>query len=154
MKLVIGGTEYEAVSHQSASPLHLMELQQQSRRLVEGGLGMSRIEEIMRATAAYSTARAAWEKATAAGEDPGDLPVIPDDGLTAMAITIFLARRRAGERITFEDAIDVEGVIWIREPGDTTPDAAEEGEPDPTEPGPASPETPASAAPADDAAAE
>lgn len=144
MKLRIGGTDYTAVSHQTASPLHLMELQQQSKRLVDGGLGMSRIEQIMRDTSGYAKARREWLKSTEAGQDAGQEPIVPDDGLVSMAITIFLARRSAGEKLTFEEAIDVTGVEWIPEPGDNAyrGEEDEDDEPDPTVPGPASPVTP------------
>ena len=140
MKIRIDGVDYDAVDHRSANMLHLMELQQQSRRLVEGGLGMSRLERIMRSSVEYRRARKAWLDADA---DPDAEPEAPDDGILAIAILIFLSRRAGGDKVTFEDANDYRSIEFVEEPGDQG-EGEGEAEADPTSPGPASPETPAS----------
>lgn len=101
MKLKIAGVEYEPVSFESASPLLLMELQSQSRRLVEGGLGMSRLSLMERDSTAYRRARQAWQDA---GADPDQEPPPPDDSPIAIAVLMFLSRRAVGEKVTFEEA--------------------------------------------------
>jgi hypothetical protein len=61
-----------------------------------------------------------------------------DDAMLAAGLTVWFARRRAGENLTLEQACDVpmSAVEFVREPGD--PDDLEvdsAGRPDPTRPG-------------------
>jgi hypothetical protein len=145
VKLVIEGREYRAVSHETAELLHLMELQQQGRDLVEGGLGMSAISRMEREGKAYATAMKAWQAARDRGEDAEE-PVTPDAALTMMAVTIFLTRRGAGEAVSLRDALRVGLSTIVQVPEPTDPAPSEEDGPDPTGPGSDGPATPAGAA--------
>ena len=142
MKLVIDGVEYSAVNHHGAPPLHMIELQQQSKSLIEGGLGMSRIERIGRDAARYQREHAAWRERLEAGDaTEDDAPLSPDDAHISIAVVVFLTLRGAGQRITFADAAEIspERMVWRSEPDDApTPG----GEPDPTTPGLGTPVTP------------
>jgi hypothetical protein len=148
VKIVIDGREYTAVNHRMSTPLHLMELQQQSRPLIEGGLGMQRLDRMAREQLLYQRAMKAHQKQAAAGAaDIEDAPLAPDDALVAIAVVLFLTRRAAGEQVTFAQAADqpLESVQWIPEPGDDGDVTGQEA-PDPTPPGPGTPETPEPAA--------
>lgn len=145
MKVRIDGEEFPAVNQKSAAPLHMMELQQQARPFVEGGLGMSRIERMGRDTMRYQRELKAWRVRFEAGEvTEDDAPLAPDDAILSVPIVVFLSLRAAGRKVTFEDAASIpeDRLEWIPEPGDVRADEAEEGEPDPTSPGVASPVTP------------
>jgi hypothetical protein len=124
VKLVIDGREYPAVTHETASLLHLMELKQQTREFTEDGkgLGMAGLSRLA--------------GVTKAAQDAG---AIPEDADLWSAVVVFLSRRGAGEKVTFLDAIDIPlaSLQMIPEPGDEP-----EEEPDPTTPGPDSPATP------------
>jgi hypothetical protein len=128
VKLVIDGREYPAVTHATASLLHLMELKQQTRDLTPDGLGlgMAALEGIGREA----------EVARASGETPPNADVW-------FAVLVFLSRRAAGEKLSFVEAIDVPfgAIEFVTEPGDE----AQVAEADPTTPGPDSPATPESA---------
>lgn len=142
MKLVIDGREYPVVTTQTAELLHLMELQQQAKALVEGGLGMSALQRIDREAGAYRRAMTAWQEA---GADPGSEPDVPDNSVTAMAVTVFLSRRAAGDQVTFQDAarIGMDAIIQMAESMDAQ---ASDDAVDPTPPG-GGPATPDVAAP-------
>jgi hypothetical protein len=91
VKLIIDGREYQAVNHKGAQLLHLMELRQQSRAFTEDGkgLGMRAIEELVRVA---------------------DLPGAegdPDAQVLGFAVLLFLTRRAAGDKVTFEQAAAV-----------------------------------------------
>jgi hypothetical protein len=127
VRIVVDGTEYQAVNYQTASLLHLMELKQQTRDFVPGGLGMHALEAMHRAGREH---QAAVER----GEDVG----APDDADLWMAVCLFLARRAAGERIGFLEAVDVRlgSIEVVMEPGDEADPA------DPQTPGSGGPATP------------
>ena len=145
MKLIISGREYPAVNPGTANLLHLMELRAQTREWTEDGrgLGMRALEAMQRRGAAHQRI---VESMQAQGRPVEDLEA-PEDAELWMAVLLFLARRGAGEKVTFAQAADVpmgeiEGVL---EPGDVKAG----DEPDPQSPGsggPATPEAPAAAA--------
>ncbi len=134
MKLKIGDKEYDAVSFEGATPLHLMELQRQAPALVDGGLGMSRLHAMRRSSTAYGAALRKWRDA---GADPETEPLLPDDAAISLAAMMFLARRAAGEMVTFAEAAAQTYTI-VREPDDDDPGG--DVEPDPTIPGLDTPE--------------
>jgi hypothetical protein len=156
LKLIIDGREYPAVDHNSGQLLHLMELQQQGRDLVEGGLGMSALQRMerearvyVRQLKAYEAAREAYEAALEAGqeaEEPEE-PIVPDVSLTLMAVAVFLTRRAAGDVVSFRDslAVGMDTIVQLPEPTDRP---ASEDRPDPTTPGSGGPATPDDDAPA------
>lgn len=129
MKLVIDGREYDAVNHENASLLHLMELKQQTRDFTDDGLGLG-----MHALQAIG-------QSAAAAQAEGEVPVNAD---LWMAVMVFLTRRASGEKLSFLEAIDVPlgSIAVVTEPSDEPEPAVEA---DPTSPGPDSPETPESA---------
>lgn len=158
MKLVIKGRgKYPAASVQGASTLHLVELQQQARivdpdtglQLIEGGLGMARMERMRRANQAYQREleawqreRKEWEESDRSGPEPDPYgPDIPDEAVVMGGIGVFLSIRASGERITFRDAllIPLPDISHEPEPGDVQAAA----EADPTTPGSDGPATPA-----------
>lgn len=113
MKLVIQGREYDLVNPQTATLLHLMELRQQTRGLVDGGIGARRLGQM-----------AARMDAAHQAQERGEAPDVDDDeALLWLGILVFLARRAAGEKITFTDAVDIPGdaVDLVAEPGDEVP---------------------------------
>lgn len=127
MRILLGGVEYAAVNYQTASLLHLMELKQQTRDFVPGGLGMHALEAMHRAGREH---QAAVER----GEDVG----AQDDADLWLGVCLFLSRRAAGDRCTFLEAVDVPlgAIEVVMEPGD-------EGDPvDPQTPGSGGPATP------------
>lgn len=138
MKIRIGGSEYPVVSHRSANLLHLIELREQTRKLFDEPLGMARLDQIERVSRALRDKVTAAKKQRALALEAGDEAAVAasdelieqlnqeqvDDGLLSMAIIIFLSRRKAGERITFAQAVNVdiaEDVEWISEPDDALP---------------------------------
>lgn len=113
MKYVIRGREYPTVDRSTAQLIHLMELRQQTRAWTEDGkgLGMQALDRLE----------------TEAKEDD-------DAKLLAFAVLLFLSRRAAGDKVTFEEAAAVafDDVEIVKEPGDEP--AASEAESLPTEP--------------------
>lgn len=172
MKIRIEGREYPVVDHRSgAKLLHLVELREHTRTLLEEPLGMGRLDELARQARELVAGIKAAERDYAAARDDGAGPVQleelagrvralkgaqADDGLLGLAIVVFLSRRAAGDRVTFAQAttVDVGQIDYVEEPGDAqvvAPDEGEQGDPfgpeapDPTAPGepvPASPGTP------------
>lgn len=140
MKLIIDGREYQAVDHNTAQLLHLMELQQQGREYVEGGLGMSALSRMEREGRTYNRAMKAYQEARERGEEAEE-PLVPDAALTMMAVTVFLTRRGAGDAVSFADALRVgmSTVVQVPEPTDATAPGGDE--PDPTTPGSGGPAT-------------
>ena len=176
MKIRIEGREYPVVDHRSgAKLLHLVELREHTRTLLEEPLGMGRLDELARQARELVAGIKAAERDYAAARDDGAGPVQleelagrvralkgaqADDGLLGLAIVVFLSRRAAGDRVTFAQAttVDVGQIDYVEEPGDAqvvAPDEGEQGDPfgpeapDPTvpvgAPAPASPETPGGA---------
>lgn len=138
MKLRIDGREYPVVSHRGANLLHLLELREHTRALFAEPLGMARLDELERVSRGIREqvvrVKVARERAVeegdelavaAADEELHKLEAAQiDDGLLGMAIIIFLSRRKAGDRVTFAQAVDVdvaEDVEWIPEPDDAMP---------------------------------
>ncbi len=165
MRIKIEGRDYDVVSHRGANLLHLLELREHTRALFAEPLGMARLDELERVSRGIREqvlrVKAGREDAVERGD--GDAVAAADvelrrleaaqidDGLLGMAIVIFLSRRKAGDRVTFAQAVDVDvaqDVEWIEEPGDAmpVPPAGTDGvpldgvtaAPDPTVPAPAS----------------
>jgi hypothetical protein len=122
LKIFVEGREYKAVPPHQAELIHLMELRQQTRVVVPGGFGMQGIKDLATRV----------EDARKAGQDPDE-----DDSLLFMAVMVFLARRHAGESISFTEACSfpLEALRIEQEPHEV--EAAEQSdggrrEPDPT----------------------
>lgn len=168
MRIRIEGREYPVIGHRSANLLHLIELREHTRALFAEPLGMARLDELERVSKRIRgqvvTVKAAREDAVERGDDAAvaaaddELRRLDaeqaDDGLLGMAIVIFLSRRKAGDRVTFAQAVDVDvasDVEWIDDPADATPVLPDPGDgvpldgvaaaPDPRSPAPASPGT-------------
>lgn len=134
MRIIIRGKEYERVGMDTCAPLHMIELQQQSKRLVDGGgLSTSKLRRIDREGRDYARARKRWvddvEAWRAAGADPDlepEEPDEPDNLFVSIAMLVFLSIRGAGEPITFEAAasIPLGAIAFAADPGD--PDPADE----------------------------
>lgn len=96
MKIFIGSgdaaREYPSVSPERAELIHLMELRQQTKAVHPGGFGMQAIKDLGAKVAA----------ARKAGGEPDE-----DDALLFLGVMVFLARRGAGENVTFTDACSV-----------------------------------------------
>lgn len=176
MKIRISGREYPVIGHRSANLLHLLELREHTRGLFAEPLGMARLDEIERTAKVLRSRIAAAKVQRAAAvdvvdgvevvRDPEALAAADDllerlnveqvdDGLLGMAIVIFLSRRKAGDRVTFAQSVDVDiaqDVEWVPEPDDSLPVVPAAGDgvpidgtpgeaPDPQAPAPGSPET-------------
>jgi hypothetical protein len=145
VKIRIGDREYPVIGHRNANLLHLIELREHTRGLFEQPLGMARLDEIERTAKVLRGRIAAAQQRRAAALEAGDDAAVAaadeqlerlrieqvDDGLLGMAIVMFLSRRKAGDRVTFAQAVDVDiaaDVEWISEPDDAlpvTPDAGD-----------------------------
>jgi hypothetical protein len=176
MRIRIGEREYPVIGHRSANLLHLLELREHTRGLFAEPLGMARLDEIERAAKVLRRkVAAAHQQRAAAVNNVDGVEVVRDaealaaaddllarlhvqqvdDGLLGMAIVIFLSRRKAGDRVTFAQAVDVDvaaDVEWIPDPDDALPVVPAAGDgvpldgtvgtaPDPHTPAPGSPET-------------
>lgn len=150
MKIVIDGREYPAVGHKGARLLHLIELREQTRKLLAEPLGMARLDRLAKTS---QSAREELDAAKALG-DPDAVAAAEErvaaDAELWTAVVIFLSRRGAGERVTFAEAVDVDlaTVEFILEDGDRDGDepAGPSEAPDPTPPGSGGPETSGDAA--------
>lgn len=168
MRIIIRGKEYERVGIDSCAPLHMIELQQQSKRLIEdGGLSTSRLRRIDREGRDYARARKRWADAVdewrAAGADPDlepEAPDEPDSLFVSIAMLVFLSIRGAGEPITFEAAasIPLGAISFAADPGDPDPadelDEDEDDDADPSSPATGGPVTSAAGASPDVAETE
>lgn len=169
-KLRIEGREYPAVDHRGATLLHLVELREHTRKLLEVPLGMGRLDELSRMAREQGRRRTQLEAAHAAAVEGGEPAAVledlaeqlrevkaaqADDGLLGLAIIVFLTRRKAGDRVTFAQAtnVDVDLIEWVPEDSDEQPVAPSDDDvpddpfgpgaaPDPTVPGRGSPATP------------
>lgn len=152
MRIRIGEREYPVIGHRSANLLHLLELREHTRGLFSEPLGMARLDEIERtAKVLRGKVAAAQQQRAAAVEVVDGVEVVRDavalaaaddllerlhveqvdDGLLGMAIVIFLSRRKAGDRVTFAQAVDVDiasDVEWIPDPDDALPVAPSAGD--------------------------
>jgi hypothetical protein len=152
VKIRINGRDYPVIGHRSANLLHLIELREHTRGLFSEPLGMARLDEIERtAKALRARIAAAQEQREAAVTQVDGVEVVVDaeavaaadellerldieqvdDGLLGMAILLFLSRRKAGDRVTFAQAIDLDvahDVEWIHEPGDALPVTPQPGD--------------------------
>lgn len=162
-RIRIDGREYDAVDARGgARLLHLVELREHTRTLLEEPLGMGRLDEMAReATRLAREVKAAqhdYDVAAADGAGPEQLEDLAqrirraksaqaDDGLLGLAIIVFLTRRKAGDRVTFAQAcdVDVDRIEWVPEAGDATPVPPSGDGPaaDPFGPDRADPQTPA-----------
>ena len=160
-RIRIDGREYRVVDHRGgAKLLHLVELREHTRTLLEEPIGMGRLDDMARRARELAVEVKAAEQAhrelVDAGAPSEDLELSAqrvrraraeqaDDGLLGLAIIVFLSRRAAGERVTFAQAttVDVDAVEFVDEPGDAKvvpPDGDEVVDPfgpaaDPTPPG-------------------
>lgn len=145
MRIRIEGREYPVIGHRAANLLHLIELREHTRALFAEPLGMARLDDLERVSrrirADVVRVKAARDEAVDGGDDLAvatadeELRRLEaeqaDDGLLGMAIVIFLSRRKAGDRVTFAQAVDVDvanDVEWIAEPDDADvvpPDSAD-----------------------------
>lgn len=145
MRIRIEGREYPVIGHRAANLLHLIELREHTRALFAEPLGMARLDDLERVSrrirADVVRVKAARDEAVEGGDDLAvatadeELRRLEaeqaDDGLLGMAIVIFLSRRKAGDRVTFAQAVDVDvanDVEWIAEPDDADvvpPDSAD-----------------------------
>jgi hypothetical protein len=168
MRIKIEGREYPVIGHRNANLLHLIELREHTRALFAEPLGMARLDDLERVSkrirSSLTAVQAARAEAVAAGDDlaveaaDDELRRLQaeqaDDGLLGMAIVIFLSRRKAGDRVTFAQSIDVDiagDVEWIPDPDDSDPVAPDASDgvpldgvgaaPDPHSPAPGSPVT-------------
>lgn len=160
-RIRIDGTEYRVVDHRGgAKLLHLVELREHTRALLEEPIGMGRLDEMARRaqelTRAVKAAEDDYRGAVQGGSTPEQLEDLArvvrrckaeqaDDGLLGLAIIVFLSRRAAGDRVTFAQAtsVDVDRIEFVEEPADARvvppagDDAADPFGPaaDPTPPG-------------------
>lgn len=151
MRIIIRGKEYERVGMDTCAPLHMIELQQQSKRIVDGGgLSTSRLRKIERAGRDYARARKRWADAVeaweAAGADPAlepEQPDEPDDTFVSIAMLVFLSIRGAGEPITFEAAasIPLGEIAFAKDAGDPAVDELDDDEDEDDDEDPSSPAT-------------
>jgi len=122
VKIVIDGREYDPVRPETAELLHLMELKQQSKSIVSGGIGLKMLQDIQRrADAAKAKAKAARKAGEPVDDDEGQ---DPDEGIIFTAVAVFLSRRAAGEKITFGEAcrVKLQGIDFLREDDDPADD--------------------------------
>lgn len=145
MRLRIDGRDYPAVNHKGASLLHVLQLKREAKAVLGYPLGLRELDRMAKAAEKLKRDIAAARKA---GDDDrvAELQAeAADDGMIGLALVIYFSRRKAGEALTFAEAIDVDlgAVQYIREDGDPDDDEddADEGAPDPTSPGSASPAT-------------
>jgi hypothetical protein len=157
VKIVYQGVDYRQVTAQrGAAPLHIIEMQAQSKRadlrelLPDGALSLGVLQRWSREAQEYGTAVARWERDVKAGAaTPGDEPSPPDCAVWLSVVNLFLTLRSGGWRGTLRDAAEIPqgDVRYVREVGDLAdePDLDDEQEgddaPDPTRP--ASPAGPA-----------
>lgn len=113
MYVVVAGTKYEFNALNKASLLDLIELKKQT------GLTTGALEQLV-------------TKLEQAKDDP-EFSFIDDEGnLIALAVMIWLARRRAGERaLKFEESADVplHEITFVAEEGDEEDDVTEAPDP-------------------------
>lgn len=138
MRIMIEGREYPVIGHRSANLLHLIELREHTRALFAEPLGMARLDELERVSKRIRSEVVAVKAAREAAVERGDDLAVAaaddelrrleaeqaDDGLLGMAIVIFLSRRKAGDRVTFAQAVDVDvanDVEWLEDPEDAKP---------------------------------
>ena len=155
MKVRIRGEEYDVRRLGNAAPLHMIELQQQSKKLVEGGWKISALRAAERDSRAYTRAQQAYEAEhaawVAAGGSPETEPIEPDEPdsvWVALATMTFLTMRAGGTKISLEDAasIGLGEMEWIPDDDDDAAagDEVTEGDPQmPSRPEPAGQVTPA-----------
>jgi hypothetical protein len=157
MKIVYRGVDYRQVTAQrGAAPLHIIEMQAQSKRsdlrdlLPDGALSLGVLQRWSREAQAYAVDVARWERDVKAGAAGAvDEPSTPDCAVWLSVVNLFLTLRSGGWRGTLRDAAEIplEDVRYVREVGDLVDepdvDDAQEGDemPDPTRP--ASPAGPA-----------
>lgn len=128
MKIVYDGVDYRQITAtRGAAPLHLIEMQAQSKSnalrglLPEGGLSLSLLQRWSRDAQAYAVAVARWERAAKAG-DTVEEPAPPDCALWLTVVNLFLSLRAGGWQGTLLDAAAIPqgDVRYVREVGDAT----------------------------------
>lgn len=162
MKIVYKGVDYRQVTAQrGAAPLHIIEMQAQSKRadfraLLPDGetLGLGTLHRWAREANDWRRAVRAWERAVKAGTAVAtDEPPPPDCAVWLGVVNIFLTLRAGGWEGTVLDAMAIpqEEIRYVREvldvadePDDDEGDDATGEAPDPTSP--ASPGGPATSA--------
>ena len=159
MKIVYKGVDYKQVTAQrGAAPLHIIEMQAQSKRadlraLLPDGetLGLGTLHRWAQEAEAYGRAVRAWER----GGKTGDEPSPPECAVWLQLVNLFLTLRSGGWEGTVLDAaaIPPAELRWVREvldgatnePDDDESDDATGEASDPTVP--ASPGGPATSVP-------
>lgn len=141
MKLIIEGRTYDVIGRKSANLRHLFEMRRQSVDLLGYEMGLSRLDDLERVARAT---RAALAAARAAGDDDKVAALRAsqaEEGMLGLAVTVFLSRRKAGDAVSFAEALDFDmgALEFVEEPGDKADAGAEE--PDPTTPGSGGPVT-------------
>lgn len=111
MKIIIQGREYTAVADDSITLADLVVLKAQT--------GLSRADLFDLFEQVQGLSEAQMQRS--------------DEALLIAGVSVWLARRHAGEQLTLEEACDVPmgQVEFVREPGDPEP-SAPAGRPDPT----------------------
>lgn len=106
MKLRIEGNEYRLSALEDMGLLDLLKIKQQTGKTLED-------------------IKAAGDRMRELGADAGDAVLSDEDLLIAFGIMVWVARRKAGEDITFEQAVDVpfRNLEFIAELGDESPEA-------------------------------
>lgn len=121
MKIVYKGVDYKQVTAQrGAAPLHIIEMQAQSKRadlraLLPDGetLGLGTLHRWAREAEAYGRAIRAWER----GGKTGDEPSPPECAVWLQIVNLFLSLRAGGWEGTVLDAAAIPPVElrWVRE---------------------------------------
>lgn len=121
MKIVYKGVDYKQVTAQrGAAPLHIIEMQAQSKRadlraLLPDGetLGLGTLHRWAREAEAYGRAVRAWER----GGKTGDEPSPPECAVWLQLVNLFLTLRSGGWEGTVLDAAAIPPVElrWVRE---------------------------------------
>lgn len=160
MKIVYGGRDYKQITSQrGAAPLHLIEMQAQSKRpelraLLPDGepLGLGVLHRWSKEAAAYGSALERWQADVKAGlRGADDEPGPPECATWLTVINLFLTLRAGGWEGSVLDAAAIRDgdVRYVREvldtaydgpSGDDEADVAGGGSPDPSLP--ASPDGP------------
>ena len=134
MKIVYQGVDYKQVTTQrGAAPLHIIEMQAQSKRadlraLLPDGetLGLGTLHRWAREAEAYGRAVRAWERAGKVGDEPSP----PECAVWLQIVNLFLTLRAGGWEGTVLDAAAIPPIElrWVREVLDGSTDEPDDNE--------------------------
>ena len=154
MKIVYKGVDYpQRTVRRGAAPLHLIEMQAQSKRpavreLIGEPLTLGVLHQWSKEAEAYGAAVRRWQRDVKAGvAGPEDEPQVPDCALWLSVVTLFLTLRAGGWEGTLLDAaaIPESEVRYVREVLDGADDEDDEGGDEDSDAGaPVDPSRPAS----------